>query len=477
MIYINKETGTPLYEQIYRQIQGDIISGNLSPGTLLPGIRTLAKTLGVARNTVDKAYTQLAVEGYICPRKGAGFAIESISDSKNSGEVHNLSSVRPDHPGHKQHGQEEKKIPYDFQYGSFPEECFPKAAWKKHMLEVLALPHSSAQMTQYQDKQGNLSLRCELRKHLYQTRGVVCTEAQILIGCGLHYSLDILGKLLAGHKRIAMEEPGYNGAKEVFQNNGFSICHIPSTQYGLDLAQLRTLAAPAVYVTPSHQFPYGTVLPISKRRELLEWAAEESAYIIEDDYDSEYRYDANPVPSLQSIDNHDRVIYIGTFSKSLSPSLRINYMVLPKSLLGAYHQMFSTYSSPVAWLTQEVLAGFLRSGDYIRHVRRMCTAYRKRHDVFVQQLSKQFGPEIVLHGQGAGLHFLLEFPEGVEAEGLIRMAEEAGVRVYPVTPFWSVAEDCPPNLLFAGYSLLNEEQIKEGVRLLKQAWTPVLEIK
>lgn len=474
MIYISKEINTPLYDQIYRQIQGDIISGNLSPGTLLPGIRTLAKTLGVARNTVDKAYTQLAVEGYIIPRKGAGFAVESIRDSKKSAELQPLSSGVSAHPGHE---KAEKKLLYDFQYGSFPEEYFPKTAWKKHMLEVLALPHLSAQMTQYQDKQGNLSLRCELQNYLYQTRGVVCTEDQILIGCGLHYSLDTLCKLFAGHKRIAMEEPGYNGAKEVFQNNGFTIRHIPSTPYGLDLSQLKALAVPVVYVTPSHQFPYGTVLPISKRRELLEWAAEENTYIIEDDYDSEYRYDANPIPSLQSIDGHDRVIYIGTFSKSLSPSLRINYMVLPKSLLPTYHQMFSTYSSPVTWLTQEVLASFLRSGDYTRHVRRMCAAYRKRHDVFVQQLSQHFGPNIVLHGQGAGLHFLVEFAEEVEAEGLIQMAEEAGVRVYPVTPFWSASEACPPNLLFAGYSLLNERQIQEGLRLLKEVWAPVLEIK
>lgn len=474
MIYINKEIDAPLYDQIYRQLQGDIITGNLSPGTLLPGIRTLARTLGVARNTVDKAYTQLAVEGYICPRKGAGFAVESIRDSKKSAEFQPLSSGVS---AHSDHEKAKEKLPYDFQYGSFPEECFPKAAWKKHMLEVLALPHSSAQMTQYQDKQGNHSLRCELQKYLYQTRGVVCTVEQILIGCGLHYSLDVLCKLLASHKRIAMEEPGYNGAQEVFQNNGFSIRHIPLTPYGLDLSPLKTWAVPIVYVTPSHQFPYGTVLPISKRRELLEWAAEANAYIIEDDYDSEYRYDANPIPSLQSIDGHERVIYIGTFSKSLSPSLRINYMVLPKSLLPAYHQMFSTYSSPVTWLTQEVLASFLRSGDYTRHVRRMCAAYRKRHDVFVQQLSQQFEQSIMLHGQGAGLHFLLEFGEGVEAEGLIRRAEKAGVRVYPVTPFWSVQEDCPSNLLFAGYSLLNEEKIEEGLRLLKEAWAPVLEIK
>lgn len=467
MIYIDKEIAIPLYAQIYTQIRGDIISGDLSQGTLLPGIRTLSKTLGVARNTVDKAYTQLAVEGYICPRRGAGFIVESTGNFSGD-ELQNLSIMVSDEPLHEKLSAD---VLYDFQYGSFPDQCFPKATWKKRTLEVLS-SSSSSNMTQYHDKQGNPSLRHELRTYLYQTRGVSCTEEQIIIGCGLHYSLDILCKLFENRKNIAMEDPGYYGAREAFQNNGLLLHFIPSRKDGLDFMRLNELDASAVYVTPSHQFPYGTVLSISKRQELLEWAAEKDAYIIEDDYDSEYRYDANPVPSLQSIDRNDRVIYIGTFSKSLSPSLRVNYMVLPTRLLPAYHRMFSTYSSPVAWLTQETLASFFHSGDYARHVRRMCAAYRKRHDAFLQELSVQFGEKIVIHGRGAGLHLLLEFLDETDADQFIRKAENASIRIYSVKPFWSDPNACPPNILFAGYSLLDAAQIHEGIRLLKQIWYP-----
>lgn len=469
MIYIDKELAAPLYEQIYTQVKGDILSGTLTQGALLPGIRTLSKTLGVARNTVDKAYTQLAVEGYIYAQTGAGFVVESPHNHSKAGALQKVSAVASDNP---QHEVQPVKVLYDFQYGSFPAECFPRATWKKHMLDAL-LSCDPLHMTQYHDKQGHAALRQELQKHLYHTRGASCTEEQIVIGCGLHYSLDIVCKLLGDDKRIAIEEPGYSGAREVFQNNGIELQSIPSKKDGLDFTQLKSLQVRAAYVTPSHQFPFGTVLSISKRQELLEWAAENDAYIIEDDYDSEYRYDANPIPSLQSIDQSDRVIYIGTFSKSLSPSLRVNYMVLPNRLLSVYHQLFSTYNSPVAWLLQETLANFLRSGDYARHVKRMCAAYRKRHDIFLHELSAQLGQTVVVHGKGAGLHFLLELLDGSDAEHCIQKAAEAGVQVYSVKPFWGNAELCPSNLLFLGYSLLDATQIQEGIHLLKQVWYPI----
>ncbi|BCJ93514.1 transcriptional regulator [Anaerocolumna cellulosilytica] len=467
MIYIDKESGRPLYEQIYTQIQRDIILGNIPQGTILPGIRTLSKTLGVARNTVEKAYTQLAVEGYTYSQKGAGFIVECTGKMNVVKQLENLPLVVSDKPSHEKISV---NLLYDFQYGNFSDQCFPKVTWRKRMLEVLSSPYS-IHMAQYSNRQGNFSLRNELRQYLHQTRGVFCTEDQIIIGSGLHYSLDILSKLL-GNKSIAMEEPGYYGAREVFHNNGLRIYPIPSLKEGLDFTQLSELDVSAVYVTPSHQFPYGTVLPISKRQELLEWAVEKNTYIVEDDYDSEYRYDANPVPSLQSIDCNDRVIYLGTFSKSLSPSLRVNYMVLPRHLLPTYHKMFSTYSSPVAWLTQEVLAVFLHSGDYARHVRRMCATFRKRHDTFLQEMSSQFGEKIAIYGKGAGLHFLLEFLDGSNADTCIQKAEEAGIRIYSIKPFWSNQEACPQNILFAGYSLLDEHQIREVLPLLKQIWYP-----
>ncbi|MDF1493166.1 MocR-like pyridoxine biosynthesis transcription factor PdxR [Caproiciproducens sp. CPB-2] len=464
MIYLEKESKLPLYEQIYQQMKRDIESGTVKAGTLLPGIRTLSQTLGVARNTVDKAYTQLAVEGYISSRKGSGFAVnsnKSIFVSKSG-----CGCFPPSQIAAPEHLRKTETIKYDFQYGNFPPDCFPSAAWKKAISKAL----SSFGMTQYHEKQGNLSLRRELRSYLNQSRGVVCEEDQIVVGCGLHSSLDILCKLFADRKKIAMEEPGYNGAREVFQNNGFSLFPISVGAAGIDPASLKDADVCAAYVTPSHQFPMGSVLSVGRRKELLKWARDHGAFLIEDDYDSEYRYDANPVPSLQSLDQDDRVAYIGTFSKSFSPALRVNYMVLPKRLLPQYLRLFSSYSSPASWLTQEALARYVASGEYTRNVRRMCAAYRKRHDVLTQEISRQFGERVVIHGRGAGLHLILEFPKGADSSRLIQRAEEAGVHVYPVQPFWFHPENCPENLVFVGYSLLDEQSIREGIRALRQAW-------
>lgn len=466
MVYIDKDAKASLYEQIYQQIKSGIAYGSIAKGTRLPGIRTLSKTLGVARNTVDKAYTQLAVEGYITARIGSGFLVEGSAESLIKREQRSVLPHSDSH-NHPSPGNL-PKMEYDFQYGDFPNRCFPLAAWKRHT--AAALSAAPFHLTQYSDKQGDLNLRQEIQRYLHHSRDVCCSEEQIVIGCGLQYSLDILCKLFGNRRKVAMEEPGYLGAREVFRNNGFTFHALTVGKEGLDLTCLQSADVCAAYVTPSHQFPYGSVLSIVKRKKLLKWAEESHSYIIEDDYDSEYRYDANPVPSLQSLDRSDRVIYIGTFSKSLSPSLRVNYMVLPQCLLAEYHRRFSSYSSPVAWLTQEVLSRYMATGEYAQHVRKMCSAYRKRHDTFVQECAERFGKKIVLHGRGAGLHFLLEFPHGTDGAELIDTAEKAGVRVYPLEPFWNSANRCPSNFIFMGYSLLSEKEIREGIRILQRVW-------
>ncbi|WP_291583207.1 PLP-dependent aminotransferase family protein [Clostridium sp. UBA6640] len=467
MIYIQGNSDVPIYLQIYHQIKNDIEEGNILPRERLPGIRTLAQRLGVARNTVNQAYTQLAVEGYIQARHGAGFFVLDISnefaDRNYVPQDINTSSVE----------RIEVKQPvslYDFQYGAFPYEQFPFKLWRKYTSQIL-LSSEKEVFNQYPDNQGDLLLRQEIKKHLYKSRGMVCSEEQIIVGCGLHHSLDILCKLLAKeNNRIAMEEPGYNGARDVFINNNYNLHLIPASKEGLSISSIYHSGVCAAYVTPSHQFPYGTVMSISQRKELLNWANANDAYIIEDDYDSELRYDANPVPALHSLDTNDHTIYIGTFSKSLSPSLRMNYMVLPVQLLTTYCNMFRSYSSPVSWLTQRVLAAYMMDGNYERHIRKMCITYKRRHDVFVQEATKMFGDKVILHGRGAGLHFVLEFTDGEEQDWLIKQAEKVGVKVYSMIPFWNNRNDCPRNIIFAGYSLLSEQQIREGIALLQSAW-------
>jgi GntR family transcriptional regulator/MocR family aminotransferase len=467
MIYIQENSDDPIYLQIYHQIKNNIEEGNILPRERLPGIRTLAQMLGVARNTVNQAYTQLAVEGYIQARHGAGFFVLDTSSEftdRNyvSQDINTLSVER---------GELKQLVSlYDFQYGAFPYELFPFKLWRKYTSQIL-LSSQKEVFNQYPDKQGDLLLRQEIRKHLYKSRGMVCSEEQIIVGCGLHYSLDILCKLLAKENNtIAMEEPGYNGARDVFINNNYNLHLLPAGKEGLNISSIYHSGACAAYVTPSHQFPYGTVMSISQRKELLNWANANDAYIIEDDYDSELRYDANPVPALHSLDTNDRTIYIGTFSKSLSPSLRVNYIVLPTGLLTRHYSLFHSYSSPVSWLTQRVLAEYMRDGNYERHIRKMCITYKRRHDVFVQEAIKMFGDKVILHGCGAGLHFVLEFPDGEEQDWLIKQAEKVGVKVYSMIPFWNDQDVCPQNILFTGYSLLSEQQVREGIALMQSAW-------
>lgn len=467
MIYIQKNSDDPIYLQIYRQIKEDIEQGNIVYGERLPGIRTLAQTLGIARNTVSQAYAQLAVEGYIQSRHGSGFF---VLDTAN--KVMKVNYVQQDTiPLSMEISEPNQPVTsYDFQYGELSYNQFPFKLWRKYSSQIL-LSSQKEEVNRHLDKQGDLLLRQEIKKYLHRLRGMVCCEEQIVVGCGLHYSLDILCKLLAKENNtIAMEDPGYNGARDVFINNNYNLHLLPVNKEGFILSSIYRSGACAAYVTPSHQFPYGTVMSISQRKELLNWANANDAYIIEDDYDSELRYDANPVPALHSLDTHDRTIYIGTFSKSLSPSLRVNYMVLPVRLLTMYCSLFRSYNSPVSWLTQRVLATYMRDENYGRHIRKMCLTYKRRHDVFIQEATKMFGNKVILHGRGAGLHFVLEFPGGEEQDWLIKQAEKVGVKVYPMIPFWKDQDACPQNMLFTGYSLLSEQQIRKGIELLQSAW-------
>ena len=467
MIYIQKDSKYPIYLQIYHKIKEDIEEGNIIHGERLPGIRTLAKTLGVAINTVSRAYAQLDVEGYIQSKHGSGFVVQDTSN-----KVMNVNYVLQDTTTLSVKTSELSQAVslYDFQYGEISYEQFPFKLWRKYTSQILLSPEKEI-VNQYPDRKGDLLLRQEIKKHLHRSRGMVCCEEQIIVGCGLQYSLDILCKILGEkNKTIAMEEPGYNGARDVFINNNYNLHLLPASKEGLIISSIYNSYACAAYVTPSHQFPYGTVMPISQRKELLNWANTNEAYIIEDDYDSELRYDVNPVPTLHSLDTHDRTIYIGTFSKSLSPSLRVNYMVLPVKILNMYCSMFYSYTSPVSWLTQRTLAAYMRDQNYERYIHKMCLTYKRRHDVFIQEATKMFGNKVILHGRGAGLHFILEFPNGEDQEWLIKQAEKVGVKVYHMLPFWKNQDDCPKNILFLGYSLMSEQEIREGIELLESVW-------
>ena len=467
MIYLKKNSKEPLYIQIYSQLKKEILEGVLKEHQVLAGSRSLAKTLNVSRNTVDNAYSQLLAEGYIRSKKGIGYIIMkvpelNISERKNPVIITRTQIVK----NINQH-----KVLYDLTNSSYTSDLFPKSLWKRYTLEGLERLESEAKISSYQDKQGELYLRRNLLSYLERIRGVRCDESQIVITCGVQQSIDYICKLMSSDRStILMEEPGFYKVASVFTNNGIKIQTVPVDENGIVVSRLPMLPNVfAVYSTPSHQFPTGATLPIDRRYELLEWVKQNDVYIIEDDFDSEQRYYSKPIPSLQSIDLNNSVIYLGTFSKGLSPSIRMGYMILPPQLMQIYFDKFETYNSTVPLLNQYVIARLIETGQYDRHIRRLNNVFRKRLELFLSEFS-DVKEKIKITSNGSGQYFLLEFSEEAMQDELIEKALEHGVRVYSTMQFWQEKAACPPNTLFLGFSKIKFEDIPDCVARLKAAW-------
>lgn len=479
MINIVAESNTPLYQQIYEQVKQQIIDGVIREGTRLTSTRTLAKNLCVGRNTVENAYAQLCLEGYVLNKPGSGFVVMDIHGDSLSSLFPNTikahqqsdspsltSSVQPVGLSYNL----TKECLYDFQYGNLNQTSFPSSLWRRLTADALS-SFDAKRISFYNDMQGELELRTEILKYVRESRGVRCSPEQIVLCCGTQYALGVICQLASRNKRqIAVEEPGYDGAGIIFKNNGYEIMPVSVGTEGINLGELEHCPAKLVYITPSHQFPTGAVMPIHNRLQLLQWAAKVDALIIEDDYDSEFRYHTRPIPSLQSNDTEGRVIYIGTFSKSLSPGLRLSYIILPEQLVPEYHRIYSGYYCTIPWLQQKIISLYMSRGHWERHIRKVCLQNKKRHDTLVQAITEHLGDKVRIHGSNAGLHLLLEFTNGESQEWLIERAKVFGVQVYPTKPYWQRVEHCEANFILIGFSLLTEKEIAEGIRLLKDAW-------
>jgi GntR family transcriptional regulator/MocR family aminotransferase len=273
-------------------------------------------------------------------------------------------------------------------------------------------------------------------KYLHESRGVRCKPAQILLSSGTPSCIGLLSQLLIRHTdEMALEEPCYDTVRSVFQNHGVHTVPIQVEKDGIDLGALYSSSAKAVYVTPSHQFPTGVALPVNKRLGLIEWADRNDTFIIEDDYDSELRYNSRPIPSMQSLDRKGRVIYLNTFSKSFAPGLRLSFIVLPEVLLEEYRSHYSNYNCSVPWLEQIIMHAFMKEGYWDRHLRKINVLNKKRHDVLINTINELMGERVTIHGKNAGLHILLEVNNGLTETELIETAAVTGVRYipYPVT--------------------------------------------
>lgn len=469
MIFLERDNKESLYMQIYHQVRKDIISGTIKEGDVLAGSRGLARTLNISRNTVDNAYSQLLAEGYIIPQRGVGYIVAPLPELKNNQLREVQEYTKREISGNITTPEDD--VIYDLTNGSHTNDLFPKTLWRRYTLECLEMLDKENKLSSHLDRQGESYLRCNLLSYLQRIRGVYCSKEQIIITCGIQQSLDFICNLLSNkNAKVLMEEPGYHKATAVFRNNGLKIQTVSIDKNGIIVSKLPNLLEnSAIYSTPSHQFPTGVTMPISRRFELLEWANSNNAYVLEDDFDSELRYYAKPIPSLQSIDTNSRVIYLGTFSKALSPALRMGYMILPPQLLEIYLNKFRDYNSTAPVLNQYVIARLIETGEYDRHIRRLNHIFRKRLECFLKEFS-DVNKKIEISGNGSGQYFLLKFSPASDQAQLISQALKYGVRVYSTMQFWQEKAACPPNTLFLGFSKINIEDIPDCVRRLKLAW-------
>lgn len=357
MLLLDKNSDTPLYMQIYNQFKNRIVSGELGEGNVLPPIRILAKTLLVARNTVESAYQQLCSEGYVEARMGSGYKVQKVEAKNGINLYSNRTDFEQTISQEQAYRQETAHIVrYNFQYGRLDFSNFPLRIWRKLLNQVL-LSDDIVRITAYNEKKGDWELRIQIMNYLAESRGVVCKPEQIILCSGAMSALRLVCQLLMQDINIAaVEEPCYDSAREILINHNFQVVPIGLQSDGIHLDQLQNSNAKMLYTTPSHQFPTGIVMPVNKRLKLLEWADTNHTYIIEDDYDSELRYNSRPIPSIYSLDKKDRVIYINSFSKALAPGLRMGFVVLPEELLDKYHANFANYHCSIPWLEQKVMS-------------------------------------------------------------------------------------------------------------------------
>ena len=458
-ISLDTRSRIPLYEQIYDYIKTDIQSGRIPYGEKLPSTRFLSKHLEVSRSTVELAYEQLLSEGYIESVPYKGFFVAQIDE---------LYHLKKDKPQPQRERKEARRYRYDFTPNGVDLKSFPYNVWRKLSKDILM--DDRTELFRSGDSQGEYGFRSAICSYLYQARGVDCTPDQIIVGAGSDYILMLLGMILGLDHTIAFEDPTYKQAYRMAGGMSYNCIPVSMDKNGMKVTELEKSGADIAYVTPSHQYPTGVIMPIRRRMELLKWACEEQGrYIVEDDYDSEFRYKGKPIPALKGYDASEKVIYLGTFSKSIAPAIRLSYMVLPKPLLEAYEQKARFVNSTVSKVDQLIVQKFIEEGYYERHLNKTRALYKSRHDVLIEEL-RPMADICTISGENAGVHLLLTFQNEMAEEELIDRAARADIRVYGLSDY-RIRENCEEKAtILLGYANLTEDQIREAARLLRDCW-------
>ena len=455
MLELNNNSSTPLYVQLYQSIKSDITTGAIKAGERLPSLRSLSQSLGISITTVQLAYNQLLVEGYTVSRPQSGYYVSQtfhagpgFSSSADISIAKNFSEDKDDSP---------------YIHDSC---CFDFNKWKKC---------SSAVFNQYADRllyesdpQGEKILRSEISKYLYSSRGVKCSPKQIVIGAGTQQITGqlcrILDKLEISH--VSLESPGYLPVQNMFRDNGFAISHIPVHKDGIDISRLPVNISSAVYVSPSNQFPTGAVMPAGRRYQLLEWAKTNDSIIIEDDYDSELRYFGKPVPALQSLDSTDSVVYLGSFSSTLFPAIKISYMVLPPAIIGIFDQIRGRYTQTCSKAEQLTLALFMEKGFYNTGIKKLRNLYSQKLQASLLALSRYGHGKVKAVDTQSGINLILRIRSSKNAEELCSIAKSIGVHMVPVADI----SDQETSALIFYYNSIPLKEIGGIVKALMSLW-------
>ncbi|HEY9857076.1 MAG TPA: PLP-dependent aminotransferase family protein [Stenomitos sp.] len=469
----------PMHRQLYDQLRAAILTGRLAPGERLPSSRELATFLGVSRSTTVVAFDQLLAEGYLATRKGAGTYVPAELPEVQL-EANSAGSVAPNptttYPL-SDYGQRlaetgalrvtAKAAPITFaHYGGPALDHFPVEVWRA--LTQRRLRDHDLPLGYESDARGYGPLRAAISEYVSRARAVTCHPDQIVIVGGSQQALDLAARLFVNTgDRVVIEEPGYLGARHVFASYGADLVPVPVDEAGLQVDRLPGAGVRLVHVTPSHQFPTGTVLSLSRRLALLDWAERTGALVLEDDYDSEFRYVERPIPALQGLGRHGRVLYIGTFSKVLFPALRLGYLVVPEALVGLVSRAKWLTDRQAPLLEQAVLADFISEGHMGRHVRRMRTLYASRRACLTQALARYMGDRVRLLGDQSGMHLLITLESGHSDGDVLARAEAEGVGLASAASYY--AGPAPGGQFVLGYAHLTEAAIEEGIQRLARA--------
>ena len=459
---MEKRGGRPLYLYLYHCIRDDIEKGRIQPDAKLPSKRTLALHLQISVMTVQNAYAQLLTEGYLYTKERKGYFVSRIEQTP----------VRPpekcEQTARACSVDDTDQYFADFCDNSVQPPLFPFSVWSSQMRE--ALSDGRETLLRRMPQAGVYALRKAIAAYLYRFRGMSVQAKQIFIGAGTEYLYMLLVQLFGISSIYAVEDPGYQKIKQIYKNAGALCRPIPLDKEGISMQALEDSGAEIVHISPSHHFPTGIVTPIKRRRELLRWAASKRGrYIIEDDYDSEFRFTGRVLPTMQSIDACDTVVYINTFSKTISPALRISYMVLPTTLAQRFDSDFGHLSCTVSSLEQFTLAKFIDKGYFERHINRMRKVYRERRDAILRAIDS--GPlrgKVTVREEHAGLHFTMKMKTSLSDCELVRRAGEKGIKISCLSQYCDIKKSVEPSVCIINYSGVQTDDAERAMHVLSQ---------